>query len=305
MLKALKTIDYVILAALTLLSLLIGIVYLHLCPHLYQANMVVMASTSDNQGQSASTLSSMLMRGGNSTALDTYSEVFLSPQTAGLLAKDNTVMRHYFRDEWDATQKQLRQRSSLVGNIVKTVKFLITGMPVQQAAANERLLAILRANVKTQKDNKTLMVHISCTDRDPAMAAYVLRKLHLASDTYLRSMAQQDADETSRTIEKRLSKVSSIDLRYIAVSTVINQEVTRLLTSSYASYMIRVIVPPTPESAPISPKPNMILLFALVLGCGVPATVLIRWRNGLRLYGFEMLLTAMSQWYTRRHSSYA
>jgi uncharacterized protein involved in exopolysaccharide biosynthesis len=300
MLKALKKTDYLLVVITTAFCLLASVVYLHQCERQYQANLVVMESANGSMSKNSSSLNSLLMNGNNNRAIDIYSEIILSSKTAELLIKDDVVMKHYFRDAWDSDHHVLRTHFSLIGGAVRAIVSFLTGTPPQQPTPSERLLGVLRKNVSLKKDARTQMVRINCVDNDPAMAAYILQRLNMAAGSYLRIMAQQDADETSKALEAHLRHVNNIDLRDAVTSMVINQEVSRLLSSSYASYMVSVIVPATADTTPISPKPAMIFLFALIFGFAVPAVVLIRWRNGMTLYGLEKVLAALAQRHARR-----
>jgi hypothetical protein len=259
---------------------LAALVYLHVATYTYTATLIVSPVTSSSPVAGAG-LSGKLGRLGGLASLAgislgndpatqafmMYQEGLYSRDVAEQLARNPLIMHNVFHKQWDeAGQKWIPPFPPLRALVVFAET--VIGMPVRPwEPPNGALLQdYINDYVDLEADQEKPVVTITYRFEDPQFAVYFLRELDRAVDNKLRGIALSRANEYVGYLSDQLTKVTNTDVRDALMSTLIDQENTRMMASVTAPYSAQPFGPPSASRKPMNPNPLLILPAALVLG---------------------------------------
>lgn len=273
-------------------TLLIALVYLHTATYKYTATLMV-SPVQSSQGGSLSGklggLSNLASIAGINIGGDAATQAFMlyqkglySRDVADLLAKDPQIMHAVFQKQWDATAKQWIPPNPAVRAIVVFVQGLI-GIPYRdwQPPNGALLQDYITDNVNVDADADKPVVTITYNDQDPEFAVTFLHALDRAIDNKLRDLALVRSNQYIGYLSDQLTKVTNTDVRDALMSTLTDQENTKMMASVTAPYSAQPFGPPTASRKPMVPKPALVLPAALIIG-GFAASLAVIWLPPVR-----------------------
>jgi len=260
------------------------VVILHVVPQSYEASVSIAPVTQTNQQLSGS-LSALAKLGGvNVNGLGAGGEQFRlflssinSQDVANQLAKDQSLMRGLFPDQWSETDMQWKEPSGVVHVIAKTAKDIL-GIPVRPWAppSGEDVAKMLFTQIEVDEDPKSPVVTLRIQSRNPKVALQLLQELVRTIDEKLRANALRRANDYIAYLTRQLSTVSITEYRAALTDRLSEQEQTRMMASANVSFAAQIFSGPAASTLPSAPKSVLILTFSLVVGSGVGAFLAMR-----------------------------
>jgi hypothetical protein len=259
---------------------LLALTYLHVATYTYTATLIVspVASSSSSAGGGLggklgrlggiASLAGISIGGDPATqAFMMYQEGLYSRDVAEQLARDPVIMHNVFHKQWDDAAQKWIPPFPPVRAVIVFVQTVL-GMPVLpwQPPNGALLQDYINDHVDLEADQDKPVVTITYRFEDPQFAVYFLRELDRAVDNKLRSIALARANEYVGYLSEQLTKVTNTDVRDALMSTLIDQENTRMMASVTAPYSAQPFGPPSASRKPMNPNPFLILPAALVLG---------------------------------------
>ena len=262
-----------LIAAMTIVALLGGIIYLHLATYRYTAEMQVIASQTpgNTNGLRSSTLGGLASLVGVSVEGDTtspfrlYLEELTSRDTAAELVRRRDIARIIFSDQWDAAHDRWRERER--SPLREGVKALF-GFPAldHHPPGAAEMQDYLRRTIKVDDDAKRVVTTVRYDDADPNFAVRLLQTLNVIVDQHLRAVALARASEYARFLDAKLQTITIAEHRVAITEALSEQEKQIMLASSSAPYAADPIEAPVASLAPTSPRAVVVLVASVALG---------------------------------------
>jgi uncharacterized protein involved in exopolysaccharide biosynthesis len=258
-------------------ALFIALVYLHIATYLYTATLMVspvLSSSSDNLSGKLGGLSGLASLAGINVGQDQGTQAFMlyqqglySRDVADELAKDPDILHVVYRNQWDAGTQQWVKPSGPIWLLARLVKGAI-GIPLRswQPPDGALLQEYIADNVTLDSDPQKPVVTITYRDKDPAFAVKFLRELDRAVDNKLRQNALVRANQYVNYLAGQLATTTNADIRESLISTLTDQEKTKMMASATAPYAAQPFGLPSASRKPTDPKPFLVLAAAIFVG---------------------------------------
>jgi uncharacterized protein involved in exopolysaccharide biosynthesis len=263
--------------SVTIGTVLVALLYLHQATYKYTATLMV-SPVQSSQGGSLSGklggLSNLASLAGVNIGGDAATQAFMlyqkglySRDVADLLARDPEIMHVIYAKQWDATAKQWIPPNPTVRAIVVFVQGLI-GIPRRdwQPPNGALLQDYINDNVNVEVDADKPVVTVTYNDQDPEFAVKFLHALDRTVDDKLRDIALVRSNQYIGYLSDQLTKVTNSDIRDALMSTLVDQENTKMMGSVTAPYSAQPFGPPSASRKPMTPKPFLVLAGALIIG---------------------------------------
>lgn len=260
--------------------LILALAYLHTATYRYTATLPVAAAQQENSnilsGMSGlASVAGISLPGSEVVSpFSLYLKSLHSRQVAEVLAANPAFMQTIFADQWDGATGRWRAPSGVMRSIVGATKAAL-GFPAQtwQPPGAAEMQGYLADNVDVDKDTQEAFATLKFKHPDPEFAKGFLTAVHMVSDEYLRERALRRTDETIRYLSTKLQTVTVAEHREALVTALSSQEKMRMNAASDAPYAAEPFGSAASSVAPTTPRPLVILLFALfsglVVGCGI------------------------------------
>lgn len=256
-------------------SVALAIFYLNVATYKYTAELKVTPSQSSGAGSSSvgglASLASIagvnISQDGAVTPFELYLEGLKSGLVAGSLVDRNDIMKVIYQAEWNESAQEFQERTSLSGNISRTVKRGL-GLPVyswnEPSAA--RLQAYIQENIKITESPKSSVVTISFSHPDPKFAKYFLTIIHDSLDDHLRQKAITRSNKYISYLTAKLQQVSIAEHRAALAEALSEQEKFRMKASSGLAYAADPFGGVATSLQPTTPRPSIIIVLSIILG---------------------------------------
>lgn len=280
-----------LIAATMAVLLVAAVLFLHLASYRYTATLTLAPTQSGGFGNAArmSGLGSVASLAGVSLPQDSseldftlFTEGVHSRQLADRLAKRPDLMHQLFAAQWDAAAKQWRQPDSLAAGVVRPVKQLL-GIPVYPWSPPDgaQLQEYLKHAVKVQTKADNPFITLSFDHENPALTTALLDDMAQDLNEILREKALRRATENIDYLSKLVDRVTVVEHRLAIVQALGEQERKRMLANSGTPYAADPLGSASVSMRPTSPKPVLILVFALAGGL-VLGVLIVLVRNSFR-----------------------
>ncbi|WP_448579473.1 Wzz/FepE/Etk N-terminal domain-containing protein [Thermaurantiacus sp.] len=249
-----------------------AVAYLHQATYKYLASAIITPAeqTSTLSTDGLSNLSAVIglelsPQSGSGFAL--FREAAESYPVAEVLSRDPRIMRTLFSHLWDDDAGVWREPQSLGRSVRKAVGGLI-GVPQNPwsppSAADLRNL--LRSSVSIAPDRRRALTIIQYQHADPEFARYLVSRVIDESDRYLRAKSLARSSEYIAYLEKRLAEVAIAEQRSAIASALSSYEMMRMMASSTVPFTAETFGEVTVSTAPVSPRPIVVIAIGLVAG---------------------------------------
>lgn len=260
-------------------SLLLGVLYLHITTYNYTATLLLVPTQGQNQNNIGSQLGSL----SSLVGLDFLSSQNVSPFTLypdvmktrvvsdTFAARYPDLMHELFEDQWDSDRDVWRAPEGVMYKIVAWSKGVLGYPPRPWAPPNggdvERVLS---TRVRVDLDRKKPILTVTFSHRDPVFARRFLQALHESTDLVLRRQTLDRSTKYARYLEQELRKEQQAELRQVLTNTFSQQEVWIMMSSSDTPFAAQPVGGAVSSTRPTSPNPIIILLAMTMLGllCG-------------------------------------
>ena len=289
-----------VIAAAGFIGLLFAILYLHLATYIYTATLKV-GPTPNLQAMNSpapsglSGLASLAGLGnGRSTQslspFDLYLETLTSRETGNALARQPDLMRSMFSAEWDSASGSWRAPPSFKRDVLNVIRGLLgTPLDIYRPPDGARMQAMIQQSLGIGQDPKKTLVALSFSSPDPKFAVFFLQLVNTATDSQIRSKAQQHADVYIDYLNKKLATVTNADHRVVLMQALGEQERFRMMASSNLPYAADVYDGPAASPYTTSPKPAMVLALGMLAGLAIGVGLALLTSGGLLSASFARL----------------
>lgn len=262
-----------------LLTVALVVVYLNVATYYYTATLKVTAAQSSPDGLfsklgnvaglSALTGGRLSAGGGSSTFLN-YGENLQSRSAAQQLACDPVLLRGMFPREWDPDLRRWREPASGFDSLLNGIRSIL-GLRVyswQQPDAG-RVQDFLERRVNVTQDQRKPIITVTFDDPDAKFAVHLLERLHKVVDDDIRQRSLERAEANVQFLIEQLRIVTLADHRQALADALSEQEKTRMLARSSASFAAEPLSDASASLRPTSPRPMLLLIGGLVGGLGI------------------------------------
>lgn len=224
-------------------------------PKLYQATVVlspIAAATPSGMGSSiTSQLGGLAALAGISVADSSKSESVAMLQSEALTERyieRNELLPIIYRDDWDAETRTWKKKPADVPTLWK---------------ANQYFKKSIRT---VATDNKTGIITLMITWKDPRIAATWANGLVEMTNEYLRNKAIQESEQNIAYLTNEAAKTNIVEARQ-AIYTILQGEINKaMLARGSKEYAFRIIDPARPPEKQSSPIKSLWVVVGLFAG---------------------------------------
>lgn len=255
------------------LALVAALVWLREAEYRYVAELqLVAAPTAGRDPGQAGPLSGLAVLAGigggeAATPYRLYLEGLQSREVARRLATDEALMHSVFAEEWDDSARQWRDPVSPLERLGNSILAGLAGRTEgwhQPDAA--RLHAWLQRNVGLQQEPRKSVGNMSVLHRDPAFAARLLPLLDRTINEWLRERALSRTRSNIAYLQSRLPTIAVAEHRQALLATLDDQQTQLMQLGNPAAYAADRFGMAVVSPNPVSPKPIVVVIAALVIG---------------------------------------
>lgn len=256
--------------ALAVLFPILMLLSLHGAEPVYRVDMTVVPAPSD---QSAPTenggglavlfgLSGNLQGGPNYAR---YRALLTSTVVASRLSETPGLMQQAFKGIWNAKTNRWEEPDTLRADLQDWLvrwSNIAPWSPPDATLLSQYLQLKLLIVPSTTSD----IVHISMDDRDPAFAARLMLMAHKQANIVLRDQVARRARLQVAYLQSKLADTTVTDYRATLLGLLSAEEKTLMLTQTDADFAAEILSPPLASPTPVSPRPVLSMLVALLVG---------------------------------------
>jgi hypothetical protein len=213
-----------------------------------------------------------------------FVELITSIEVSEIIFKNNKIIRHIFRSEWDETLNNYsRPPKSKIQIFINDAKKLLTGnINVNYMPPNPRRLSIfINKNIQIGKDSETGFLKFTSETSKPELILSLIIEATKASDTIMRQRYIDFSIEPLAFYKDKLRTARSREHRE-ALAELISKEEQKLMFASQGKHFIaEPYINPTISLHPTAPKPILVLVLSFVLGLFIGA-VLVLMRKAIK-----------------------
>ncbi|KFZ31345.1 hypothetical protein IDSA_01045 [Pseudidiomarina salinarum] len=139
---------------------------------------------------------------------------------------------------------------------------------------NQKAVKVLLEKIEIEEARYAGLYNISMRSRSPVTAKEWLDSLILSLNEELRLKDQEEAIQSIRFLEKKLSVVTSAEIKGVLYSLMEEQTKRLMLTEARKDYIIEIIDPPIYPDQRVHPKRSLIVLIGIILGLTISIFIL-------------------------------
>lgn len=270
------------IAAFIGLGLIITLIFLHNARTIYRVEMLILPAPADqavasSQSPTASALGSLLGVSAGQASSDylRYQHLIYSPATAARMNKRDGMMRYVFSSNWDEKEKRFRPSPPDTRTILLGWLFSLSHIKVDNPPDITSLADYVQAHVIITPSVTTDIVTVRMEDPRPEFAKKVLLSAHNAANDLLRNNVAERARQQVDYLNRKLAETSVADYRATLLALLSQQEKTLMLTQTNASFAAEIVSPPTAYPTPVSPRPVLSVVVAILVSGLIGAAIVI------------------------------
>ena len=267
-------------AAFSIIAVILAIIDLSLTTPRFLVEMSVMPAPS-SQAETGMTpsggMSALLgIIGGTevNTSYGRYQKLLTSTAVADRLQKKYGTLQAVFSDQWDEKEKKWVKPAKLRYTLFGWL-FNLARVPVWTPPDTTDLAAYLEDTIIIVPAVKSDIVALSVRDKDPVFARHLLTWAHIEANDVLRDQVATRAGQQVAYLQRKLSQTTVEDYRQTLLSLLSAQEKTLMLTQTSAPYAAEILNPPTSSMRPVSPRPALSIVVAILVGVLIGLSVII------------------------------
>jgi uncharacterized protein involved in exopolysaccharide biosynthesis len=213
---------------------------------------------------------------------DLYLESLQSREVAESVARDLSIMKVVFSDEWDASTQNWQQPPKRMGGLKRVIKALL-GIPDYpwQAPNGARMQQYLGDVIRVDRKPRSPIAVIRTYAVDPRFGMQLLNAVHRAADERLRAQALHRTDEYVKYLSSQLDVVTVSEHRQALAEAMSEQEKMRMMTRANTPFAAEPFGSATASLRPARPRPVAALAMGVLGGgfVGVMTVVLLTLRK--------------------------
>ncbi|MDE2184676.1 MAG: hypothetical protein KGJ78_16775 [Alphaproteobacteria bacterium] len=270
----------------------LALLYMHLATPKYTESLQLVPAPDTTQSSGAlGSLSALagikLKSGDNADIFDVYLAGLQSHAVSEVLAKNQSLLKRMYTDQWSESEHKWRQPIGLlhpVGWLAKAILGITTD-PWTPPSADD-VYKFLQDNIDVAQGRDTPVVTVTMKSKDRQFASDFLMALMRDDDQLLRNRALDRANNYIEFLQKEMNSVTVAEYRSALVEHLYDQEKSRMLASaSNVTYAAEVFSGPMSSKNPTSPNIIAALLAATVAGLAVGFGLALY----LELHGLELV----------------
>jgi uncharacterized protein involved in exopolysaccharide biosynthesis len=261
-----------VLAAATVVGLLLALVYLAATPARYTATMILGAaqkseSQSLSQSLSGLALPSFLNLGslGQNTQFTEFRYKALGVAVSRRLDERYGVTRKLFPDQWDPAKQSWKPPSGVTHWAARFLRQLV-GRPPWLAPSEQAVSEYLRSKVKFSQLEQTGLWRLSYADRNARFARELLTQIVDETDSEIRREDKVQLSAIEKALNAELERVVATDQRQALIAALLSTKRQLVLIDTAPHYAAKIVDAASTPDAPNSPGIGGTLLLGLVAG---------------------------------------
>ena len=281
-----------LIALITLMSIFIGIWYLHKADRTYSVEIVYKLMDEDSGGTNLGGLGGLASLAGvglparSNLDFNVFRHLITSEEAAEKIFKNEDLVRNLFIGEFDSVNKTFRNPElDKFGALKRRLKDIITGrdkgvyMPPNPA----RLAEIVDGAFSMDIDNETgFLIFSAETDRTDLMVE-LMEAATSAADALSKDRYLESSSNSIIFYQQKLTQARSREHRESLAKLIMVEEKKLMLAAVGKSFVVEPVSRPKVSLGPTSPKAKVVL--ALSLGFGLFfGTFLVLLRSFLKNY---------------------
>ena len=207
-----------------------------------------------------------------------YKKMITSAEVSEIIFDNQKIIKGIFRSEWDENTENYSMplKSKFKTIVFEIVNFLTGNKLVNYIPPNPQRLAIfISENIKINEDKETGFLKLTGKTSEPKLILSLMTEAANASDSIMRQRYIDFSKEPLAFYKEKLRSARSREHRE-ALAELIGKEEQKLMFASQGRYFIaEPYINPLISLHPTEPKPILILIFSLLLGLFIGATVIL------------------------------
>jgi uncharacterized protein involved in exopolysaccharide biosynthesis len=262
-----------LLLAIELISIGLGVAFLHIVTYKYTITMQVSPVDSGNIAQRSSLGGAFAALTGNLTQDTNRIELYMAALTSIRVATDISnkpdVMHRLFYKDWDNATQNWKPAAhgpllALTGGLKKLLGF--PPAKLWSPPDSKSVLDLLEKEVVIAYRPNRPLVTITYRNKDPRFGVDFVEAVHQAADAQLRETVLYRSTAYIDYLLKELQSVSVVPYRDALAQVLAQQELQRIQTQANVPYAIEVFAPPTASPRPTNPQAPVVLVAAALAG---------------------------------------
>jgi hypothetical protein len=279
----------ILVAATTLSSLVLSLLWLALVTPEYTASMVIGPVPKDGIKSNSSSLMDMdtlfgigLNGGLRDKDFIKFLAVLDSVAVAEKIEEHDKVMRVIYEDLWDEETQSWTQPPGIVSTIANGLKGLV-GLPDWTPPTPIDLARYIREHVTVEEKEESALRILSFSHKDRDFAIRFLTALHRETDDLLRTEAIRRSSAQIAYLKEKLRTLTVQEQRQTFIDLLSEQEKTMVLLQVGLPFTAAEIDPTSAPIRPTFPKPKLALVLGtiggFILGCIIALVLFLRRRE--------------------------
>jgi hypothetical protein len=202
---------------------------------------------------------------GGDRRMSEFIESIHSIDVATILMKDNRIVEHLFRDEWDPATSSWHPAGGFANRLRRTYRSIVR-IPAWTPPSPYRLARLLNEKLKLQATLDSAIKYVYLEDRDPQFGVYLLDRVTAVADDVMRARSESALLNQQNYIKSQLSETLIKDYRGYLLDLMSQNDKQLMHLASAHPYAVTVVSKPYSSDAPTSPAATLYLLLGALGG---------------------------------------
>ena len=264
-----------VIASLCSVALVLASFYLHVAARKYTVSMTFKPVIEEGAGPNLAGLGGLASLAGvslpqsGSGDFATFRTLLRSEEVAERVIAATELLPAIFKNEWDAQQAQFRKPPrGLLGRSLSGLKSILTGDEKRDYIAPnpQRLSIFMDRTLGLSVNNETGFLTVSAESEDPETLVALIVAATEATDQLMKERYIVNAEQTLQFYQSKILTSRSREHREALAKLISAEDQKLMLTSEGRHFVAEPLTRATTSMDPTSPKSDLVLALALVLG---------------------------------------
>lgn len=278
--------EKVLIITVAAVCLALASAYLHIAERTYTVTLSAQPAQSEDASPSLggfaglASLAGVSLPSGSGGDFNAMPLMMTAPEVTEVLARDLSILRYFFENEWDEATEGWREPSrGAISSIVGQLKLALTGEGAAPYRAPDayRLAEKLKEVLSASLDAKSGRLNLTLTTPVPDFGADLIVKVFATADEHFRRKFMTSGESSIEFYQTQLARARAAEHREALAKVIASEQQKLMLATRSEFFVANILTGPTASIGPTAPRGSLVLALGLVLGLiSGAAIVLIR-----------------------------
>lgn len=258
-------------------ALAVAVLYLVTAPKLYEARLVIMPNQQTPNGSLSSLagLAGVDLLASKATNFSLFMATLDSARLVDRMEAKEGLIRDLNAANWDAQHGRWVAPGGTM-QAIKGAVWGLFGLPAWTPPSSRTVAEELAEKVRKIKDRDTNTITLSYQSRDKELAGKVVGSMYAEAEAMIRDDQLAQANQSVDYLTQRLQQVTTNEYRETLFKLLADQERSRVMLQNTNIPIAAINVDPvTVSDRPVSPRPVVVFLVAVVAGVFAAAVIVL------------------------------